>query len=108
MANAASERRRKVRINIPFPAVVEGVDKTGKHFKVNTVLDNLSKEGTYFRLFPPVDEGRQLNIVFRLSTSADADDSSPKIAVQGKVLRVEQRSGGGYGIAVRLDPARFL
>jgi hypothetical protein len=33
----AAERRKKERIYVPFPATVEGVDKDGQKFKVDTV-----------------------------------------------------------------------
>lgn len=104
----ASEQRRNVRIHIPFPAVVEGVDKTGQQFKIDTVLDNLSKDGLYMRLLPGVETGSKLHIVFRLSSTVGAEPSAPRVAVEGRVLRVEEKPGGACGVAVHFDPARFL
>ena len=102
------EQRKSVRIHIPFPAVVEGVDVAGKQFKVDTVLDNLSKEGLYLRLLPSVEKGSKLDITFRLSATAVSEPSKPRVAVHGKVLRVEDRPGGACGVAVHFEPARFL
>ena len=107
MANTALERRRKVRIYLPFPAVVEGVNTSGEHFKIDTVLDNLSKEGLYLRLFPCVTLGSEIGVVFRLSKSA-VESSSPKVSIKGTVLRVEERPGGACGIAVQFKSARFM
>jgi hypothetical protein len=107
MVDTAFERRRKVRIYLPFPAVVEGVTTSGEHFKVDTVLDNLSKEGLYLRLFPCVNQGSEISVVFRLSTSA-AESSSPRVAIKGAVLRVEERPGGACGVAVQFKSPRFM
>lgn len=102
------ERRRAERIFIPFPAVVEGADVEGLDFKVNTVLDNLSKGGLYLRLIPCVSVGAKLSVVFRLSGSVDSEATSPKIAIKGEVLRVDRKEGGACGIAVKYDPPRFI
>lgn len=104
----ATEQRRNVRIQIPFPTVVEGTDKTGRQFKVDTVLDNLSKDGLYIRLLPSLKTGSELHIVFRLSTFADSNPPPPRVEVHGTVLRVEEMSGGAWGVAVQFEPARFL
>lgn len=103
-----SEQRRYVRIQIPFPAVVEGINTTGKRFSIDTVLDNLSKDGLYMRLLPQVEKGSELHIIFRLSTTVENATSDPRVAVDGKVLRVEERPGGACGVAVHFEPARFL
>ena len=107
MANTAFERRRMERIYLPFPAVVEAVNTSGEHFKVDTVLDNLSKEGLYLRLFPCVAPESEISVVFRLSTSA-VESSSPKVSIKGTVLRVEERPGGACGVAVQFKAARFM
>jgi hypothetical protein len=106
--NRSSERRQSERIFIPFPAVVEGLDVDGRCFKVNTVLDNLSKGGLYLRLVPCVSVGTQLSIVFRLSGSVASEATSPKVAVRGEVLRVDRKEGGANGIALKYEPARFV
>lgn len=103
-----TEQRKNIRIRIPFPAVVEGIDVAGKQFKFDTVLDNLSKDGLYIRILPWVEQGSELDIVFRLSGSAVKEPSQPRVAVHGKVIRVEEKPGGACGVAVHFEPARFL
>jgi hypothetical protein len=105
---SVSERRDAERIFIPFPAVVEGIDVDGKGFKVNTVLDNLSKRGLYLRMIPCVEVGAQLSVIFRLSTSVESDATSAKIAINGEVTRIEKKAGGACGIALKYNPARFI
>lgn len=107
MANTAFERRRKVRIFLPFPAVVEGVNTSGEHFKSDTVLDNLSKDGLYLRIFPCVAQGSEINVVFSLGTSA-VEASSPRVSIKGIVLRVEERPGGACGVAIQFKSPRFI
>lgn len=103
-----NERRRSERIFTPFPAVVEGADVDGLDFKVDTVLDNLSKGGLYLRLVPCVSVGAQVSVLFRLSGSVNSEATSSKVAINGEVLRVERKEGGACGIAVRCDLARFI
>lgn len=107
MADTAFDRRQKARIYLPFPAVVEGVNTSGEHFKVDTILDNLSKDGLYVRLFPRVAQGSEINVVFCLSTAA-VETSSPRVAIKGTVLRVDERPGGACGIAIQFKSPRFI
>lgn len=106
--NVLHERRNAERVFIPFPAVVEGVDVEGRDFKVNTVLDNLSKDGLYLRIVPCVTVGACLSVVFRLSGSVNSEETSAKIAVRGQVVRVDKKEGGACGIALRYEPPRFI
>jgi PilZ domain len=106
--NSLSERRDAERIFIPFPAVVEGIDAEGNNFKVNTVLDNLSKGGLFLRMVPRVDVGSQLSVIFRLSASVESEATSAKIAINGEVVRIERKVGGACGIALKYNPARFI
>jgi PilZ domain len=103
-----TDRRRAERILIPFPAVVEGVDHSGAGFKVNTVLDNLSKGGLYLRMIPSVDVGTKLNVIFRLSASVETEASSTKIEIKGEVMRVDRKEGGACGVALKYSPSRFI
>jgi hypothetical protein len=103
-----SERRDAERIFIPFPAVVEGIDADGNSFKVNTVLDNLSKGGLYLRMVPRVNLGSRLSVIFRLSASVESEATSAKIAIKGEVMRIEKKVGGACGIALKYNPGRFI
>lgn len=102
------ERRSKERVYIPFPATVEGIDTDGEEFKINTVLDNLSREGLYLRMIPCVDVGAKLSIVLRLSSAATADERVPRISIRGIVLRKDEKPGGACGLAVKFNPVRFI
>lgn len=107
MSHPGFDRREKVRICLPFPAVVDGVNISGEHFKVDTVLDNLSKDGLYLRIFPCVAQGSEINVVFCLTTSP-VEPSSPKVSVKGMVLRVDDKPGGACGVAVQFKSPRFI
>ncbi|MBC7932248.1 MAG: PilZ domain-containing protein [Rubrivivax sp.] len=103
-----TERRRAERIFNPFPAVVEGVDSNGEGFKVNTVLDNLSKGGLYLRMVPCVDVGASISVIFRLSGSVETESVAPKVAIKGEVMRIDKKEGGACGVALKYSPARFI
>lgn len=106
----AVERRVTPRIYDPFPTTVQGVDVNGKPFQIKTVLDNISAGGAYLHLVPWVKKGAKLSIVFQLTprlTSADEADT-PGVAVQGRVLRVDQKHGGVCGIALLITHHQFL
>ncbi|HVG39618.1 MAG TPA: PilZ domain-containing protein [Pyrinomonadaceae bacterium] len=102
------ERRGKPRIHVPFPAKVQGVDKNGEPFSVETVLDNLSGRGFYLRMMPFVEEGARLTVVITLSTIATDAGDAPRVRVQGTALRVETKPGGVCGIAATFSHPHFL
>ena len=99
------ERRRALRVDLPFPATVRGIDATGERFTLNTQLDNLSACGLYLRLQRPVEPGAHLLLVVRLSTVPHA---GPRVALRGTVLRTEAYDDGRCGVAVAFDRHRFL
>ncbi|HVF28764.1 MAG TPA: hypothetical protein VM943_11015 [Pyrinomonadaceae bacterium] len=102
------ERRGKPRIHVPFPAKVQGVDKNGQPFDVETVLDNLSGRSLYLRMMPPVEEGAKLTVVITLSTVAPDAGNASRVRVQGTALRVETKPGGVCGIAATFSHPHFL
>jgi PilZ domain len=97
------ERRRTPRIEIPFPALVRGVDVEDQAFEAHTVLDNLSSHGLYLRLAQRVFSGMRLFVLIRLSVTPNANC----IAVHGVVLRTEPRAGV-LGTAIRFTHHRFI
>ncbi len=103
-----SDRRLKPRICVPFPAKVEGRDENGEDFKVQTVLDNLSADGLYLRMVPCVEPGARISILLRLITTADLVETVPRFAIDGVVIRREEKIGGAHGVAVTFDRVRFL
>lgn len=102
------ERRRKPRLDTPFPVTVRGMDTSEQAFEIHTVLENLSSGGLYLRLPRRLEPGAKLSAVVRLSTAADQEAPAPRVAVQGVVLRVEPKLDGGTGVAVRFTRHRFL
>ena len=102
------ESRSSLRIELPFPATVRGVDADGERFTLDTVLDNLSAGGLYLRLARPVRRGMKLFIVVRLSTCRDPEVPAARVALQGVVLRTEPQPDGRCGVVVAFQHHRFL
>ncbi len=103
--SAELERRRALRVDLPFPVTVRGPDALGDHFTSTTVLDNLSACGLYFCLPRPVAPGAKLFLVVRL---VPGPELGPGVAMRGVVVRAELLPDGRYGVAVAFDQHRFL
>lgn len=102
------ERRGKLRIPGPFPAVVRGVDGRGEAFETDTVLDNLSAGGLYFRLIPQVEQGAKIFVAVQLSMAPNKEATRSRLAVLGVTLRVEPQPSGIWGTAVAFTRHRFF
>jgi len=103
-----AQRRKEERIQTPFPATVRGVDINREAFEVTTVVDNLSAGGLYLRLVQHVEEGAKMSVSVRLSTSPVVECPGPVVLLHSKVLRVEPKPGGIYGLALSIIHSRFL
>ena len=81
----------------------------GRESDVTTVVDNLGAGGFYVRLRLRVEPGEILAALIRFS-SADSDESSGalRLAVRGRVLRVEELPGDVYGAAVGILAHKFI
>jgi hypothetical protein len=101
------DRRRALRIDVPFHAKVKGVDCAGKHFSIETVLDNIGGHGLYMRMMPDVEMGAQLSIDVGLYTTFHVTEDAPRFSVDGVVVRKERRAGGAAGVAVSFSVAKF-
>lgn len=101
------ERRRALRVDWPFPALVRGTTGTGDRFTVTATLENLSACGLYLRLRQPIEPGAALFAVVQLALSA-GQASAPSVAVRGTVARVDAPLDGRYGVAVAFHRHRFL
>src|SRR5690349_10193100 len=93
------DRRRLPRVDLPFPAIVRGVDWRGERFTLETLLDNLSARGLYLRLLRPVAPGAALFVVVRFAPGTHAAARAPGVAVRGVVGRAELRPGDVWGVA---------
>ena len=52
--DVASDGPSALQIQLPFPAMICGIDRAGKRFKLQTVLDSLSPHDLYLQLTRPV------------------------------------------------------
>lgn len=102
------ERRSHLRILGRFLALVRGVDVGGEAFETDTVLDNLSAGGLYFRLIPQVEQGTKVFVVIQLSIAPSKEAASSRLAARGITLRVEQQPCGAWGTAVAFTSSRFI
>lgn len=107
-SHGGEERRRHPRIYEPFPVTVRAVDANGAAFTLDTVLDNFAAGGFYLRLARLLDPGARVFGVVRLSTVLTPGVSVPRVAVRGRVVRVEPLPGSVWGVAVAFTRNRFL
>ncbi|HYP25302.1 MAG TPA: hypothetical protein VE262_01170 [Blastocatellia bacterium] len=101
------ERRGRLRISGPYPALVRGRAADGARFEEDTFVDNLSARGLYLKLGQAVAQGAYLFLIVQLATGPD-DLPPPRVAIRGSVARVEPKPEGGYGLAVMISRHRFL
>lgn len=102
------DRRRNLRIYEHFPLTVRGVDAEGETFDIDTVIENLSSSGLYFRFARPVALGETLFFVIYMSTAREARVAAPVVAAHGKVIRSESKGVGSYGMGIAFHHHRFL
>ena len=102
-----SERRREQRIREPFPAIVEGVDKDGKSFEADTVIDNINSDCLYVRLLPLLERGACLSVAFRLSVASGKAATSAHVELKGEVIRVDSIPADVRGVVVAYALQRF-
>ena len=103
-----AERRRKPRLEGPFPAVVHGADAGGEAFELHTVIDNISAGGLYVRLRQRVEPGATLFFLATLSATGRVGGFAPRLALHGVALRAELTPEGTCGVAVAISHYRFL
>jgi hypothetical protein len=94
------DKRKNLRISMPFHAKVHGVDSHGKTFIIETVVDNICADGLYMRIVPSVERGTKLSIDVGLRTTSHVTPETPHFTVDGTVLRTERKLGGACGVAV--------
>ena len=102
-----TDRRATLRIEVPFHARVAGADRTGRHFSIETVLDNICRDGLYLRLMPEVELGTQLSIEVGLYTTLPPTEAPSHLSINGVVLRKEKKAGGAAGVAVSFAKVSF-
>jgi len=102
------ERRGKPRVACSYPATVRGHLPDGIRFESRAVLSNMSASGMYLRTQRKVQPGQIVFVVVRMSTASLAQESTPRLAAFGQVVRMETKVDGTYGIALKLVNHRFL
>ncbi len=73
---------------LPLPTVVEGMDKSGKKFKEETVLSYISPSGSSFWLNTPVENGSDLRLTIDLPPKLK-ENKDLKMIIKGKVIFIE-------------------
>ncbi|HEX6291576.1 MAG TPA: hypothetical protein VFZ66_20500 [Herpetosiphonaceae bacterium] len=101
-----TERRSLLRVELPFPAIVRGLDVNQQSFEEHTVLDNLSAHSLALRLERLVEPGAKLFLVVRLAT--EPAGPAPRVAVRAVVHRVDRRGFDQYSVAMIFTAYRFL
>ncbi len=101
------ERRRKPRINCQYSATVHGQDAKGKKFEDSAKLANLSATGLFMWINREVQQGQKIFVIVRLNSDL-LKDTTPRIATNGIVTRVEPQADGVMGVAIKFQRYRFL
>jgi hypothetical protein len=102
------ERRASPRTDLPFLAVVRGVDAAGDRFLTETVIDNISGCGLYLRLPRPVEHGSKLLVIVQLSFPGARGVPGTRVALRGNIVRMEPQLDGRCGVAITFQHHRFL
>ena len=107
-SNTGVERRRDLRVDLPFPATVRGVDATGDRFEEHAVVDSLGGSSLSLRLRGPVKRGTRLFICVTLCLGQGPEARGARVVLHGIVRRTESQPDGRCGIAVTFERHRFL
>jgi hypothetical protein len=103
------ERRSKPRINCAYPAIVQGWDADGQRFRANATLTNMSASGLCLTLNLELQPGRELFVLFRCSSTGPlGKGKAPLIAVDGNVIRSDNRTKDTQEVALKIHHNRFL
>lgn len=101
------DRRLKPRIECDYSAVIEGYDDDGEKYNDQAKLANLSASGLFMVANRRFENGSKLSVTVLLSNSFN-DDDAPKLATSGIVVRIEPKTNGTCGVAVKFNHYRFL
>lgn len=101
------ERRRSLRIRLPA-AVKFRWHSRGRRSEVATIIDNISAGGFSVRLMQGVIPGARVFALIEFPSTWGGEPAGSRLAVRGKVLRVECLPEGVFGVAVMIDSHRFI
>jgi c-di-GMP-binding flagellar brake protein YcgR len=102
MPDITVDRRREWRFELPLSAIVEGELPTGKKFKEDVTLENISSGGAYFCLDSGVVVGSKLNLVIDVPTEL-SEGKKIKLSLGGLTIRLEKpdKKEKKQGVALR-------
>ncbi len=103
-----TERRKSLRISLPFPVRVRGLSPTGKRLEFETELENLGAGGMMLRSSHDIRHWKNLTLVMRLSLASDPATPAPMVAARARILREESRPDRRNGFAVAFTRHRFI
>ncbi len=101
------DRRIKPRIECDYPAIIEGYDTDGTKYNDHAKLMNLSASGLFMLSSRRIESGSKLSVTVLLSNFSENGDA-PRLATNGMVVRIEPKSNGTYGVAIRFTHYRFI
>jgi len=101
------DRREMPRIRTPALIRLRRVG-SGHGADVSSVIDNLGAGGFYVRLMQRPELGMRLYAFIKFVTGSGDEKGAARLAVRGSVLRVEELSGGVYGVAVEICQYKFV
>ena len=102
------ERRGKSRLYWCGAAMARGVEMGGGQFETNAVIDDISASGLHIRLGKRVEPGATLFLTMRFTNPSAVVARGPLIAIQGRVLRVEELPEGDFGVALAIEQHEFV
>ena len=104
-----TERRLKPRIDCSYPAIIQGQDVSGRKFRANATLTNMSATGLCLLLKPEIQSRPDLFVLFRCSSTGPlGKGKAPLIAVEGNIVRSRSSLKGMREVAVKIRRNRFL
>lgn len=102
-----TERRKKARVEGPFPLTVRGWEMGGLAYRFNTSAKNIGAGGLFATAPRLMSVGEKITILVRFALSDDRVQA-PMIAARGRVVRVEDADGDGCSFAVAFLRHRFV
>jgi hypothetical protein len=102
-----ADRRRTERIQTPVHVRIRCAGE-GHDADVATIIDNIGAGGFYVRLLRRCEPGARLSALISFGTDAGEAQRAVRLAVLGRVLRLEEMPGGAYGVAVKIIHHRFV
>ena len=105
--HSVRDRREMPRIRTPALVRLRRVG-AGHGADVTSIIDNVGAGGFYVRLMQRPEPGTRLNALIKFVTGSGDTKGTARLAVRGSVLRVEELSGGVYGVAVSIRRYKFV